>query len=638
MIKPFGAWSSPISSNSLVEKTLRLGQIQLESNRIFWTEGRPEENGRTALMTCEADGVPRELYPSTFNSRTRVHEYGGKPFFVKGDTIFAVSDNDQQIYALDREAESPAKLTQADKCRFADMTLSPDGKSLVAVCEDHSDLDRVENYLVTISLQGENEMVKLSSGHDFYSNPEISPDGQQICFLTWDYPNMPWDGTELWLGDLNEDGRVDNMRMIAGGRAISIFQPQWGPEGELFYISDESGWWNLYRYKGGMAQCVLDIQAEFGLPQWLFGMSTYAVLPAGKVAATYRDQAGSHLILIGSEAAAEEIRTGYTEITQLRGDATQLAFIGGRPDGPSELVVWNLDTAEKSILRQSSQVNLDAAYISLPQSICFESQPGELAYAWFYPPKNPEFEGPAGERPPLIVLSHGGPTANSSATLSMAKQYWTSRGFAVVDVNYSGSTGYGRAYRDRLKGNWGIRDVDDCANAALHLVEQDLVDPDRLIIKGGSAGGYTTLASLAFQTVFKAGASYYGVADLELLVKDTHKFESRYLDQLIGRYPEDRETYIQRSPIHSTDTLNCPVIFLQGMDDPVVPPNQAEMMLAALKAKNIPVAYVSFEGESHGFRQASTIIRATESELYFYGRIFGFEPADLLEPVEIFNL
>lgn len=637
-IQPFGSWKSPIASSSLVENSLRLGNIQIDDDKVIWSEGRPSEKGRTALMSWTATTEKQELSSPEYNVRTRGHEYGGKSFTAVNGRIFILQFGDQQIYELKPGGES-VQITFNPDFRYADIRLDENRNQLIAVGEDHSDPQDVLNMLIRISLDGNGEQVVVASGHDFYSNPELSPDGSRLSFLTWDHPNMPWDGTELWLADIGGSGELSSLQKIAGGKDESVFQPQWDPSGDLYFISDRSGWWNLYSYSSGEVTNILPMDAEFGLPQWVFGMSTYAVLGEKQLIACYRDIEGSHLIKMDIPSGSmEPIELPYTDIDQVRAEGELIAFIGSDPDTSAELVVLDSGSDEIQSIQASASITFDKKFISIPESILFESRPGESVQAWYYPPNNPDYEGPKAEAPPLIVLSHGGPTAYSPGVFSMVKHFWTTRGFAVVDVNYSGSTGFGRAYRQRLNGDWGIRDVEDCSAAAKYLVETGKADPERLVIKGGSAGGFTTLAALAFGDVFKAGASYYGVGDLELLAKDTHKFESRYLDSMIGPYPEDQQTYFDRSPLNFADQIECPVIFMQGLDDPVVPFEQAEIMVNALKQKGLPVAYLPFEGESHGFRQATTITKAAESELYFYSKIFRFELADDVEPVEIFNL
>jgi dipeptidyl aminopeptidase/acylaminoacyl peptidase len=582
-------------------------------------------------------GAIGEITSLQSDVRTRTHEYGGGAFLCNADRRFYINNSDQQIYEVLEKGESK-QITHQSTYRFADMILDQNRGLLFAVGEDHSDPQNIENYLVNISL-ATGEMSIIAEGHDFYSNPQLSPDGKQLLFLIWDHPNMPWDGTQLMLANLKEDGSFHSVQGIAGGKQESIFQPLWDPDGSIYFISDRNGWWNIYHYSETQTTCVLEKEAEFGLPQWVFGMSKYTVLNSGDLVAAYSDMTGSHLTRIDvNSRTSKEIKTAFSSIDQVRGSKNLIAFIGHTDSQPGEVVAMDLDANSTHPIQRAAETDIDETYISRAQHISFETAPGELTHAWYYPPKNPNYTAPEENLPPLIVLSHGGPTGNSSGAFSLAIQYWTTRGFAIVDVNYSGSTGYGRIYRERLRGEWGIRDVHDCAAAANHLANEGLADHERLIIKGGSAGGYTTLAALTFMDVFKAGASYYGVGDLTLLARDTHKFESRYLDSMVGPYPEGKQLYIDRSPLNFADQLDCPVIFMQGLDDPVVPPNQAESMVAALKRNGIPVAYLPFEGESHGFRQSTTVIKAIESEYYFYTRIFGIEAAESVEPIEIFNL
>jgi len=634
--KPYGSWKSPISGKSLVQSSLRLGQIQIDDESVYWTEGRPAEKGRTALMVWSG-GDNREITSSQSDVRTRTHEYGGGAFLCNAGRCFYINNSDQQIYEVLEKDESK-QVTNQPKYRFADMILDQNRGLLFAVGEDHSDPHNIENYLVSISL-ATGAMEIVAGGHDFYSNPQLSPDGNQLLFLTWDHPNMPWDGTQLKLAKLKEDGSFNSIQDIAGGKHESIFQPLWDPDGSIYFVSDRNGWWNIYHYSEAQTTCVLEKEAEFGLPQWVFGMSKYTVLNSGDLVATYSDMTGSHLIRIDVDSgSSKEIRTIFSTIDQVRGSKNSIAFVGQTDSQPGEVVAMDLDSNTSQTIQRAAETDIDETYIASAQHISFKSAPDELTHAWYYPPKNPGYTAPAGNLPPLIVLSHGGPTGNSSGAFSLAIQYWTTRGFAILDVNYSGSTGYGRKYRERLRGEWGIRDVQDCAAAANYLADEGLADRERLIIKGGSAGGYTTLAALTFLDVFKAGASYYGVGDLTLLAQDTHKFESRYLDSMVGPYPKEKQLYFDRSPLNFADQLDCPVIFMQGLDDPVVPPNQAESMVAALKRNGIPVAYLPFEGESHGFRQSTTVIKAIESEYYFYSRIFGIEPEESAEAIEIFNL
>jgi dipeptidyl aminopeptidase/acylaminoacyl peptidase len=458
--------------------------------------------------------------------------------------------------------------------------------------------------------------------------------------MVWDHPRMPWDGSEVWVGDLASDGSISNSRRVAGGPEESIFQPEWSPAGELHFVSDRTGWWNLYRWSGERFEPLAPMEAEFGSPQWVFGMSTYVFLDDGRIAAIVSKDGLDRLVYLRPGQPVEHADVPYTAFAKrLRSSGNTLVFIAASPTEAPAVIRLNTQTGTREVLRRSLDQEIDPAYVSRPRSIAFPTEGGAaIAYAIYYPPANADYIGPSGERPPLIVESHGGPTAMTQAQLSLDILYWTSRGFGVVDVNYGGSSGFGRAYRERLNGRWGIVDTEDCINAARYLAEQGEVDGRRLAIRGGSAGGYTTLCALVFHDEFAAGASYFGVADCEALATDTHKFESRYLDGLIGPYPAAKDLYYERSPIHFADRLSCPVILLQGLEDRVVPPSQAERMVEALRAKHLPFAYLAFEGEQHGFRKAETIQRAYEAELYFYSRVFRFPLAESVEPVEIENL
>ncbi|HEY8710492.1 MAG TPA: S9 family peptidase, partial [Burkholderiaceae bacterium] len=479
----------------------------------------------------------------------------------------------------------------------------------------------------------------LVGGHDFFSTPRLSPDGRRLAWLSWDHPNMPWDGTELWLADVLPGGGLGPPVKVAGGSTESIFQPGWSPRGELHFVSDRSGWWNLYRVRAGQVQPLHPMAAEFGQPQWAFGMSTYGFDARGRIVCTYLDAGRSCLALIDADAGVfEPIETEYCAIEGLQVGADFAVFIGASETAAAAVVRLDLNSRSLRTLRQSSRATIAPACISIGQPITYPTEGGLQAHAFFYPPTHPAFRGPEGERAPLIVTTHGGPTGSTDASFKWSIQYWTSRGFAVVDVNYGGSSGYGRAYRERLAGLWGVVDVDDAINAARHLIARGDADAERVVIRGASAGGYTTLCALTFRNFFKAGASHYGIGDLEALVRDTHKFESRYLDRLIGPYPQAQALYRARSPIHHTDRLAVPMILFQGAEDKAVPPAQAQAMFDAVDAKGLPVAYLLFEGEQHGFRRAATIRRVLGTELYFYGKVFGFTPADPVEPVDIRNL
>ncbi|HEY3367064.1 MAG TPA: S9 family peptidase [Symbiobacteriaceae bacterium] len=635
---PYGTWRSPITADLVTAGTISLEEAVLDGDDIYWSERRPFERGRSVIVRRTPDGQTHDLTPPPYNVRSRVHEYGGGAFTVVDGTVYFANFADQFLYRVDPGGE-PRPVHAHPGFRFADCTPDRPRHRLIAVCEDHSrEGGQPVNTLVALGMDG-GPVETLVSGNDFYASPRLSPDGVRLAWLTWNHPNMPWDGTELWVGEIAADGRIEDARWVAGGPAESVFQPEWSPDGVLHFVSDRTGWWNLYRLEDGQAAALCPMAAEFGVPQWLFGRATYAMVAPTRIICAYTSQGSWQLASLDTAThTLTPIPTPYTAIDGIRGSAGQVVFSAGSPTQPTALLRLDLHDESCTVLRRSVELAVDPAYLSPARPVSFPTEDGLTAHGLFYPPVNGDCAAPAGERPPLIVLSHGGPTGTAPPTLNLAVQYWTSRGFAILDVNYGGSTGYGRPYRERLKGRWGIVDVDDCVNGALHLVGQGLADGARLIIRGGSAGGYTTLAALTFRNVFRAGVSLYGVGDLETLAADTHKFESRYLDGLVGPYPAARETYRSRSPIHYTEHLACPVIFFQGLDDKVVPPNQAEAMVAAVKAKGIPVAYVPFAGEGHGFRQAQNNRRALEAQLYFFGQVFGFTPADPVEPVAIANL
>ncbi len=602
---------------------------------------RPSERGRQVIVRRSAGGETADINPPEFNARTRVHEYGGGDYVVHDGAVYFSNFTDQQIYRVDSNSapEKITRQTEDDRLRYADAVVDSTRNRLITVREDHRQEGReAENTLTAVSLDDGAEEV-LVSGNDFYSSPRVRPDGSQLAWLTWNHPNMPWDGCELWTGDIAADGSVGNHQLIAGGLRESIFQPQWSPDGVLYFVSDRSGWWNIYRALDNGSECLCEMKAEFGAPQWGMGMSTYAFASADKIICAFVETGLWRLGTIDTRARSfEPIDTHFTDIDYVQASPERVVFRAGSPREPLSIVEMNLASREMKVLQRSANLEIDDGYISEPQPIEFPTENGLTAHAFYYPPKNRDFAGRSDEKPLLLVKSHGGPTSATLAILMLTIQYWTSRGIAVLDVNYGGSTGYGRAYRERLNGTWGIIDVDDCVNGAKFLAARGDADGNRTVIDGGSAGGYTTLCALTFRDYFKAGASYYGVSDLEALEVDTHKFESRYSRSLIGPYPERRDLYYDRSPLHFTDRLSCPLIFFQGLEDKVVPPNQAEMMVDALRQKGLPVAYVPFEGEQHGFRRAENIKRSLDGELYFYSRVFGFELAERVDPVEIENL
>lgn len=633
-IKPYGAWPSPVSAASLAEGAIGMSDLRAAGGRLYWLESRPAEGGRLVVMTQDAGGV-RQLTPEGFNARTRVHEYGGASFCVAPDGVWFSHFRDQKLY---RQADggSPAPMTP-EGYRYADAVPAPGG-GLIAVREDHTDPAHVKNAVVRLSGQAGDAGTVLFGESDFVAYPRVSLDGSRLAWIAWDFPAMPWDATRLYAAELTEAG-LANRREVAGGAAISAIEPQWAADGGLVWLSDETGWWNLYTENpNGDRRAVLARDVEFGGPLWSLGQSNYVLLDEGRILATVRAEPGEQLLVIDRDGGTREIKLPFLAYAQVRKlDARRVAMFAYSAAQTSALIVVDVESGAFETVRRPSPTALDPRYVSVAQAISFPSAGGRTAHALFYAPKNDDVRAPAGEKPPLIVQAHGGPTGGASGAFSLQTQFWTTRGFAVVDVDYGGSSGYGRAYRDLLQGQWGIVDVEDVIAAAKHLADAGRVDPRRIAIHGGSAGGFTTLAALAQSDVFAAGGDFFGVSDLGALARDTHKFESRYLDGLIGPWPAAKAVYDERSPINHLEGFTAPLIILQGAEDPVVPPNQAHMILEALKAKGVPVAYLEFPGEGHGFRRAEHIIRAKEAELYFYGRVFGFTPADTIEPVPIEN-
>ncbi len=632
----FGSWKSPITSDLIVSKTIKLKEINLDDrDNVYWLEGRPNQGGRNVIVKLNQAQDAIDLSPSPYNVRSRVHEYGGGAYTAIEDTVYFTNFSDRRIYKQVGESD-PQPITPEGEKRYADLTIDRRANSLICICEDHSDPEREpENSIVSIDLKSQTITV-LASGEDFYSSPRLSPDGNRLAYISWNHPNMPWDSSKLWLKDLE----TDDTQCIAGDSEVeSICEPKWSPEGLLYFSSDRSDWWNIYRVTRDKVEIVCQLAAEFAYPHWIFGLSNYDFAEDGTIVCSYTQNGRWYLGKLDPETKdLETFDLPYTDIESVKVRKNKAFFIGSSPTQPSAIVQLDLTTKTTKILKKSSAIAIDPGYLSTPVAIAFPTENGLTAYAWYYPPNNKDYITPAEELPPLLVKSHGGPTATASTSFNLRIQYWTSRGFGYLDVNYGGSIGYGRKYRQRLDRNWGIVDVDDCVNAAKYLVKQNKADRDRLAISGGSAGGYTTMAALTFKDTFKAGASYYGVSDLEILARDTHKFESRYLDGLVGKYPEEKQIYLDRSPIHFTDRLAVPIIFFQGLEDRVVPPNQAEMMVEAIQNKKIPVAYITFADEGHGFRRAENIKTALDGEFYFYSRIFNFQPAEDLPTVNILNL
>ena len=613
MTQSYGFWKSPITSDLIVAKSIGLSEVRIDGPDIYWLESRPDEAGRSVVVCGGVD-----LTPPPFNVRTRVHEYGGGAWTVSEGALYFSNDADRRLYRLDRGSSTPRPITPEGAWRYADGIIDRDGR-WIGVREDHTAAG-TEPVNQIVRLDGAGIRV-LASGHDFYSSPRLSPDGRRLAFLAWDHPRMPWVGTTLYVLNLEGGEPV----AIAGGERESIFQPEWALDGsELYFVSDRTGWWNLYaaRHDGWEVRALTGLEAEFGRPQWVFGMSAYAVAGPGRLVASYIELGLARLAVIDISAREmEPVATAYTDISSVRAAGDRVVFRGGSATAPASIVMLDLVTGHEQTLKKSTTVADDpelSRYFTGVQSIEFPTTGDRTAFGLYYPPYNPDFEAPNWDLAPLLVKCHGGPTSAASTMLDLRTQYWTSRGIAVLDVNYGGSTGYGREYRERLDGNWGIVDVDDCVAGARYLGEGNLVDRARTVIAGGSAGGYTVLAALTFRDYFKGGASYYGVSDLAVLARDTHKFESRYLDGLIGPWPTADAVYRERSPIFHTERLSAPVIFFQGDEDAIVPPNQAESMVQALRERGTPVGYFLYTGEQHGFRKAENIKRSLDAELYFY--------------------
>jgi dipeptidyl aminopeptidase/acylaminoacyl peptidase len=621
-VAPFGSWSSPFSADTIAAGSVGLGTPRIDGERVFWLEARPEDQGRVVLVMFE-DGSVRDVTPDGFSVRTRVHEYGGGSYLVSDGTIYFSNLSDQRMYRQEVGGD-PIPITPEPPVpaswRYANGVIA--GDSIICVRERHEP-SGVINELVQVPLDGSGDPTILVAGHDFFSSPRLSPDGSALAWLSWDHPNMPWDGTDLWTAEYRSDGTLGPRRRMAGGPNESIVQPEWGPDGSLYWFSDRTGYWNLYRNN----RAVFSVDADCAGPAWTFGNRYFGFLSDERLVLTIVRDGFDSLVVVDSNGDHSDISIPPgTHRGRLVSDGQTIVVVSG--SGSSLDAVRAIDLSDGSATILQSAGTLDTAYVSEAQPITFPSDDGPT-YAFFYPPHNPDFVGPGGEKPPLVVFSHGGPTGASRPDLNPTIQFFTSRGLAVVDVNYGGSSGYGRRYRQRLRGTWGIVDARDCIGAARFLASRGLVDGHRLAIRGGSAGGFTTLTALTFHNVFQVGASYYGVGDLEALARDTHKFESRYLDYLIGPYPQLAGLYRQRSPIHFTERLSCPIILFQGLDDEVVPPNQALAMVGALKERGIPYAYVPFVGEQHGFRQAKNIAQALKDELSFYGQALGFTPKDI---------
>ncbi|MGZ6272360.1 MAG: prolyl oligopeptidase family serine peptidase [Candidatus Limnocylindrales bacterium] len=637
-VAAYGSWRSPISLDLVYAGRVSPAEPWFDGDTVYWLEGRPAEGGREALVRRRHDGTIEDVLPGSVNVRTMAQEYGGAAWAVAAGTLVYSDVADGRLYRL-VEGAAPEPLTPPGPFRYADLSLDPARGRLICVREDHSAPGEAVTTLVAVSLAPGAAPAPPSvfvEGADFFAAPRLSPDGRWLAWLSWRHPNMPWDGTELWLGELDESGTLRGSRRVAGDPSLWVAQPRWSPAGVLYCLAEPTGWLNLHRVTEGGLEAVFPLASEFASADWTLGRATFGFTPEGRIVAAARTEMGDRLWLIDPDTGSGDvIDQPFSELDGVVVAGERALFVGGAPADTGGLVELELTTGHWHYVRRVTEAVVAPDEISLPRPITFPTSDGGVAHAFFYPPHNPRYTAPAGELPPLLVTSHGGPTASAPTSMRLAFQYLTSRGIAIVDVDYRGSTGYGRAYRQALEGAWGIYDVDDCVAAARYLARLGLVDGERLAIRGGSASGYTTLCALTFRDDFRAGVSYFGIGDLETFARDTHKFESRYLERLVGRYPEERQRYVERSPVNFPDRLSCPLLILQGLDDRVVPPNQAEEMVAVLRAKGLPHAYLPFEGEGHGFRRLETMRRAMEAELAFYGEIFGFTPADELPPLPL---
>jgi dipeptidyl aminopeptidase/acylaminoacyl peptidase len=637
-IRPYGTWPSALDADLVaVASNPRYSGVDVGGGAIRWAEARADEGGRTVVVEARPGGNVVDLTPPGANARTRAHEYGGGSVWYHGVRVFYSDFTDGRVYRLDGADAGPEPITpeppEPHTYRYADGVVTPDGATVICVRERHESGD-VLNELVSFPADGSAAPSILVSGHDFYMAPCLDPSGGRLAWLAWDHPQMPWDGTELWAGEL---GKLDAAALVAGGVDESVLDPQWSPDGVLHYCSDRTGWWNLYR-EDGTALTALE-GAELGFPAWVFGMRCYAFLDDGRIACVVTRDAVESLELLDPEhGTLESAGLDWTTCSPTAfgaGDG-RVVFAAASPTKAESVVAFDPATGDEETLRRSLEIDLDPASISVPRAIEFPTGDGAVAHAFYYPPTSGDWEGPDDERPPLRVICHGGPTAHTTPQLELEIQFFTQRGIGVVDVNYRGSTGYGREYRRLLNGRWGEIDWQDCVAAARYLAEHGEADPERTWVEGGSAGGYVVFCALVFDPqAFAAGVSYFGVGDVEALALDTHKFESRYLDSMIGPYPECRDLYRARSPVHYADQLERPMLLLQGLDDEVVLPSQAEAMVEVLEGKGIPHAYLAFEGEGHGFRKQENVRRSLEATLSFIAQVFGFEPADELEPLEL---
>jgi dipeptidyl aminopeptidase/acylaminoacyl peptidase len=636
-IAPYGSWESTISVDQLIASSVGLSAVQIDGRHVYWLESRAAEGGRTGLWRrLIAGGEPVEVTPAPAYVRDRVHEFGGGEYHVSAGAVVYSEFSDDRLYSV-RGAAEPQPITPEGAFRFGDIRVHPDRGLVLAVREDHSGSGEPVNTIVALDLDGPNPDggAVLCAGADFYSTPELSASGR-LAWTQWNHPNMPWDSTTIMVGYLS-GSRIINSQPVAGGPSESALQPRWLDD-NLIFASDRSNWWNLYLWNEEGLRPLCAAEAEFCEPQWVLGQRPYTMIDDDHLLCSINRSGEQYIVELRiSDGGLQQLTSSGTAATSLDVAGRSAAAVLNSPDRPPVLALLDLDQGNWTVVKSSSAMIMDPASISTARPVSWTGEHGAV-YGFFYPPRNARFSAPANTLPPLLTLSHGGPTGFAGADFKITYQFWTSRGFAILDVNYSGSAGFGRAYRDRLKGCWGVLDVRDCIAGGVSMGTQRLADPARLAIRGASAGGFTTLAALMATDRFAAGISLFGVADLEGLATDTHKFEARYLDSLIGPYPKDRASYVERSPIHHLDRLSAPILLLQGTDDKVVLPKQAEMLAEGAHQKQLPVAMIMFEGEGHGFRKAETIKAATEAQMYFLGRILGFEPADRVPPIPIENL
>jgi dipeptidyl aminopeptidase/acylaminoacyl peptidase len=635
-ITAHGLWPSPIDGEQVARQATAYDAVHTSGEAVYWLETRPSQGGRAVVVRWTDDGGAADAVPARFDVGSRVHEYGGGAYLPAGRTLFACNQDDQRVYRIDGQCD-PVPITPGPRTpvglRYADLRLLSSGELLVCVRERHQGAD-VVNELVVLPVNGSAEPWVVASGHDFYAAPRPSPDGRRLAWLTWDRPCMPWDGADLWVADLGPDGRLGPASHVVGGPRESVVQPEWNAEGVLHFVSDRSGWWNLYREHHGQVESLLAMAAEFADAPWELDYSSYAFIADGRIACRYRQQGRDHLGLLDPQSGRlTALPIPYTSLKPyLRAVGDRLAFIGASPTASSAVATLYVPTGRLDVLA-GAEVSLDSAWVSVPQPIEFPARDGQAAHALYYPPTNPEVTGPTEVRPPLLVQAHPGPTADAKARLDLRTQFFTSRGFAVVDVNYAGSTGYGRDYRERLTGQWGVLDVTDCLDAARFLIQAGEVDARRLVISGESAGGFTALCGLASEELFAAGASRFGIADLETFRQQAPKFQAQELDRLVGPYPEAAATYRARSPLHAVDRITRPVLLVHGLQDTVVPPIQARVMAEALERRGVQHLLVAFPGEGHGFRRPESIRRALEAELSFYVAALGLAPGKADRPL-----